>query len=96
MSWLGIIALVVGIYLLIGLLFFSVSAWDEWRRGNDITWGDLLYGPLFCTLWLWPLIEWTIGKVQDFIKAREGDQPYLERVAIKGRLSAKVERALRE
>jgi len=97
----AIVGTCVAAYLLLGVILISCILYAEWYKGENICWDTLLHAPWVCAIWplvaLELLAEWWKHFMAERARNRgESPMPLSERVAIKGRLSARVERALRE
>lgn len=104
MSVWAIVGTCVAVYFVLGVVLITCMFYIGWYRGENISWGDLLAAPLVCVVWpvvaldllsdLWQkmLSEW------DRRSRAKGKTPvpFREQVAIPGRLSARVEKALKE
>jgi hypothetical protein len=95
MSTLFMILTVVGIYVAMGLLWSMVVFYQEWYRGYNIRGEDLLGVPIMCVMWPWVLVDGLIHWWN--YRQSQSDKPsFRDKVIIKGRLDARVERALKE
>ena len=96
MTGMAIVITLACTYALIGMACYVVGSYMEWYEGKPITVGDLVDGTLLIVAW--PVIvmdilsEWRMQRVRhnpDYV-------PLEKRVVLKGRLDARVERALKE
>lgn len=96
MTGIAIVITLACTYALIGMACYVVGIYMEWYEGKPITVGDLVNGTLLIVAW--PVIildilrEWRMQQMR-----RNPDHvPLGKRVVLKGRLDARVERALKE
>lgn len=96
MSVISLVLMLVAAYAVIGVCWYVFALYVEWYQGNNITVGDLVDGTLIMVLW--PMVILDIIREYQFLYGKQHPDhvPFNKRVIIKGRLSARVERALRE
>jgi ACR3 family arsenite efflux pump ArsB len=96
MSLISLVLMLVATYAVISVCWYVVALYMEWYQGNHITVGDLVDATLIMVLWPMVILDIIRQYQSDYGKQHPDYVPINKRVIIKGRLDARVERALRE
>lgn len=80
----------VGGYLILGLTMVILSVLSEWFQGEDLTLAEVPLALL--VIFIWPIF--LPGMLLEWIEKQNKKKPFSQRVILKGRMSAKVAKAL--
>lgn len=94
MGWVLFICLIV--YMSVGVIWYLAEMWRAWYRGDHILGEDLLNIPLAALLWPGVILDRIHTWWHNRCMRANQSVKFKQRVIIPGRLSARVERALKE